>query len=390
MQIDDFDRQVERRHTDSLKWGTYGDDVLPMWVADMDFAAPEAVSSALRQRVAHGVFGYVKHPQNLAELICERLQRLYHWNVHPEAILFTPGVVPGFNLAVRSLAIPGAEVLIQTPVYPPFLKVASHSGLEPRFHELTLAARQSYVIDFESWKAAVTPTTCAFLFCNPHNPVGRVFRLDELTQIAEHCLQHKVVVVADEIHCDLVFSGHQHVPIGSLDPEVGQQTITLMAPSKTFNIAGLDCSFAIIANPELRRRFEIARSGLVSGANLFGYVAAEAAYREGQPWLEALLSYLEGNYNFLREFASSHLPGIAVTPCEGTYLAWMDCREAALPANPARFFLKEGRVALNDGNRFGPGGEGFVRLNFGCPKALLAKGLERMSVALQSQGTHGL
>jgi cysteine-S-conjugate beta-lyase len=385
VEIDEFERLPDRRRTDSLKWGTYGDEVLPMWVADMDFPAPDAVVTALHQRIDHGVFGYAKHPQALAELICQHLQQLYQWSVNPEAILFTPGVVPAFNLAIRSLAKAGGELLIQTPVYPPFLKAASHSGLETRHHELTLADDHSYVIDFESWKAAVTPSTCAFLFCNPHNPVGRVFRQDELKHLAQYCLRQKLVIVSDEIHSDLVFNGQRHIPIASLDPEVERQTITLMAPSKTYNIAGLECSFAVIPNVDLRRRFETARAGLVPGANILGYVAAEAAYLHGEAWLKALLRYLEGNRDFLLEFAATRLPGITVTPLEGTFLAWMDCRPAALPGNPARFFLKEGGIALNDGKHFGPGGEGFVRLNFGCPRSILTEGLQRMAGALHSR-----
>lgn len=381
---EDFDRLMDRRTSDSLKWGTYEEDVLPMWVADMDFATPEAVIKALHERVDHRVFGYGKRPLALVELICERLHKLYHWEVPSEAVVFTPGVVPGFNLAVRSQSVGGGELLIQTPVYPPFLKAAIHSGLSTRVNELKRPANGPYEVDFDAFQSAVGSRTRSFLLCSPHNPVGRVFRSDELLKMAEICLRNNVVIISDEIHCDLIFPGHPHIPIASLSSEIAQQTITLMAPSKTFNIAGLECSFAIIPNPELRRKVEAARAGLVSGANLLGYVAALTAYREGASWLENLLKYLEINRNLILEFVASRLPGIFMPKPEGTFLAWLDCRGVGLPGTPSGFFLKHARVALNDGRRFGRGGEGFVRLNFGCRRSLLQEGLERMARALES------
>jgi cystathionine beta-lyase len=378
----DFNCVIDRRSTDSLKWGTHPPEVIPMWVADMDFPVPDAVMRVLRERVDHGIFGYAKHPLELIEVICERLLQLYGWNVAFEAITFTPGVVPGFNLAIRALARPDGEVLIQTPVYPPFLKVASHFGLNTKINELQRSAEGSYGIDFDAFQNAIGSTTRTFLFCNPHNPVGRVFRPDELSRMAEICLRNQVIIVSDEIHCDLVFQGHRHIPIASLDPEIAQHTITLMAPSKTFNIAGLECSFAIIPDANLRRKYEAARAGMVPGSNLLAYVAALAAYREGHSWLEALLRYLEANRDLIVEYVTNRLPSLSMPRPEGTFLAWLDCREPGFPGNPASFFLKHARVALNDGKRFGQGGEGFVRLNFGCPKSVLLEGLDRMAAAL--------
>lgn len=379
----DFDHLIDRRLSDSLKWGTYEEDVLPMWVADMDFPAPEAVIEALRERVDHRVFGYGKKPLALIETIRDRLLRLYHWEVPFEAITFTPGVVPGFNLAIRSQAEDGGELLIQTPVYPPFLKAAAHSRLSTRTNELKRSEDGPYEIDFDDFQFALGPATCAFLLSNPHNPVGRVFRPDELSRMAELCLRNHVVIVADEIHCDLVFQGHQHTPIASLGSEIAKRTITLMAPSKTFNIAGLECSFAVIPDDELRRKFEGARAGMVPGANQLGYVAALAAYRRADSWHERLLKYLETSRDLILEFVASRLPGISMPSPEGTFLAWLDCRGAGLPGTPASFFLKHARVALNDGQRFGPGGEGFVRLNFGCPRSVLQEGLDRMARAME-------
>ncbi len=378
-----FDDVIDRRDSESLKWHTYESDVLPMWVADMDFSAPRPVIDALHARVAHGIFGYAMHPLTLAEVICERLEWLYRWRISPDWISFVPGVVPAFNLAIRSTAKPGGELLIQTPVYPPFLKAAANSGMAACMQELTRAPDGFYKVDPETFNNSIDSDTCAFLLCNPHNPVGRVFTRSELALMAETCLRHRIVIISDEIHCDLIFSGHSHTPIASISPEIAVQSITLMAPSKTFNIAGLECAFAIIPDAEMRRKFEASRAGLVPGVNILALEAGLAAYRAGQPWLAALLRYLERNRDFTAGFVKDHLPGITMTRPEGTFLAWLDCRSAGLPSKPAKFFLKNARVALNEGSNFGPGGNGFVRLNFACPRALLAEGLERMAHALE-------
>lgn len=384
----DFDRVFDRRTSDSVKWGTYESDVLPMWIADMDLPAPPAVLQALQERVAQGIFGYGKRPAALIEVIQERLHRLYHWVVPAEAILFIPGVVPGFNLAIRSLYKQNGEVLIQTPVYPPFLKAARHSEMITRIQELSPRDDGPYSIDLDEFKKLVGPQTSSFLFCNPHNPVGRVFQRVELEAMAEVCLHNGVPIISDEIHCDHIYGGHQHTPLASLSPEIARQTITLMSPSKTFNLAGLEFAFAIIPDPELRRRFEAARSGMVPVSNVLAYVAAQAAYQEGLAWLENLVRYLEANRDFVWNFVLERLPGLAMTKPEATYLAWLDCRRVHLPCTPAHFFLKYARVALNDGKKFGPGGEGFVRLNFGCPRSLLVKGLDRLAVALANKDQH--
>jgi cystathionine beta-lyase len=248
--------------------------------------------------------------------------------------------------------------------------------------ELTQRTDGSYEIDFDRFEAAITDRTRIFLLCNPHNPLARVFRRDELERMAEVCLRHEVVICSDEIHCDLVFEGYEHLPIASLAPEIADRTITLLAPSKTFNIAGLKCSLAIIENADLRKRFVEAKRGLVPWVNLLGQVAALAAYRDGGPWLEAVLSYLQANRDFLHDYVASHLTGVSMTRPEGTYLAWLDCREAGIPGNPHEFFLEEAKVAMNDGATFGQGGEGFVRLNFGCPRSMLVQALEQMRAAL--------
>lgn len=380
----DLDRVIERRSSDSIKWRLYGDRVLPLWVADMDFPAPEPVRRALHERVEHGIFGYGIEPPELRPLLVDRLQRLYGWQVPPEALLFLPGVVSGFNLAARTVAAPGDGVLVQTPIYYPILRVPQNAGLVRNGMELTRRPDGQYEIDFDRFEATITGRTRILILCNPHNPVGRVFGRDELERMADICLRHGVVLCSDEIHSDLVFTGHRHLPIAALSPEVAAQTITLLAPSKTYNIAGLHCAVAIIPNAELRQRFQAARADLVPGVDVLGYVAALAAYRDGGPWLAAVLRYLEDNRDFLFEYVNAHLPGVTMAKPEGTYLAWLDCRGAGLADNPHRFFLEKAGVAVNDGATFGPGGEGFVRLNFACPRATLLAALERMRVALGS------
>jgi cystathionine beta-lyase len=381
-----FDRIVDRTDTDSTKWQRYGEDVLPMWVADMDFRSPPGVIEALHERVEHGVFGYPQIPEDLREIIAERLRQLYDWEVSPEAITFLPGIVPGFNQAAQALVPSQEGLMIQTPVYMHILHAAEVAGVHGSAMELTREADGRYTIDFDLFERTIEEPearTRMFLLCNPHNPVGRVFTRDELEQMAEICLRHDLFICSDEIHCDLIFDDHHHIPIAALSPEIEEKTITLMAPSKTFNIAGLHCGFAVIPNTKLRRRYRKAGKGLMGTPNLLGYTAAQAAYLEGQAWLDELLIYLEDNRDVAVDYVREHLPELHVTAPEGTFLAWIDCRDADLPVSPHRFFLEEAKVALNEGAAFGPGGEGFVRLNFGCPRDLLMQGLERIRHALE-------
>lgn len=380
----DFDRLIDRRRTDSSKWGKFGADVLPLWVADMDFQSPEPVIRALRERVEHGVFGYLAFEQpEFHELFADRLLKRYNWRVRPDAIVLIPGVIPGFNVAGRILTTPGDGLVLQTPVYPPILRAASSIGLTREDAPLARRPDGSYAPDVDAFAAAIGERTRFFLLCNPHNPVGRVFTRDELTRLAEVCLRRGLSIVADEIHCELTLAGQRHTPIASLAPEIADRTITLMAPSKTFNLAGLKCSVAIIPNATLREKFVAGRMDLVQTVNIFGYTAAFAAYRDGQPWLDELLRYLEANRDFVVEYVRTRLPGVAMAPPEATYLGWLDCRAAGPAArDPFTFFLDEAKVALNDGTLFGPGGEGFVRLNYGCPRSILTEALDRMRAAL--------
>ncbi len=379
----DFDTCPDRRLTESEKWQRYPPDVLPLWVADMDFVSPEPVIRALLERVAHGVFGYPKEPSELRELIVDRLATRYQWHIQPDDIVFIPGVIRGFNLAAHTVAEPGAGILFQTPIYPPVLAVPRNAGMKRQTMALSRNVNGTYTVDWDAFEAAITTHTRLFILCNPHNPVGRVFTREELSYMAEICLRHDVLLCSDEIHCDLVYSGHEHVPVASLSPEIARNTITLMAPSKTFNIAGLDCSFAVVQDKALRKRYQHAHHGLLSGVNIMGWVAAQAAYRDGQEWLTQLLVYLEANRDYLHEFLHTQVPEMVSSIPEGTYLTWLDCRTLGLE-QPFQFFLEHARVALNDGAAFGRSGQGFVRLNFGCPRATLVEALNRMRDAIRA------
>jgi cysteine-S-conjugate beta-lyase len=388
-----FDEVLDRRNSESYKWREYPAEVLPLFVADMDFRSPEPVARALREYLGEGIFGYPRglhtydraQVHELAGLIVDRMARRYNWRIAVEDLVLIPGVVAGLNIAchaIRQIAgLPECSVLVQPPVYPPFLAAPANATLPRVESPLQRGSDGSYSIDWDSFRSAVAQNTRLFLLCNPHNPVGRVFLRHELTQMAEICLSAGVTICADEIHSDLLFDGHEHVPMASLDPEIERNTLTLIAPSKTFNLAGLQCAVAIIPNPELRRQFLSARQGLVPWVNAMGLIGAEAAYREGQPWLDQVLPYLQANRDFLWEFMNRELPGLRAAKPEGTYLAWLDCRKLEL-GDPYDFFLQKARVALNDGRTFGTGGSGFVRLNFGCPRSTLEEALRRMKASL--------
>ena len=378
----DFETVRDRRKSDSAKWKKYGEDVLPLWVADMDFVSAEPILRALHERVDHAFFGYAMPLGELCQTILNRLKDLYAWDVREEEIYYLPGLVTGLNFAVQAFTNPGEGVLVQPPVYPHFVKDPVHHGrilVDPPL----VPKGDTYEVDFEAFEKAITPQTRIFILCNPHNPVGRVFTRTELEKMAEICLRHRMVICSDEIHCDLVFPGFRHIPIASLSPEVAKWTITLMAPSKTYNLAGLRCGFAVIQNPDLAKGWKKTTLGLNPGLNNLGQVAALAGYREGKEWLDQVIAYLQKNLDFLYRGVPEKLPGVRMTKMEGTYLAWLDCRASGIPGNPFQFFLKEAKVALNDGSEFGKGGEGFLRLNFACPRKMLNEALEKMSGAMK-------
>ncbi|MGQ9694435.1 MAG: MalY/PatB family protein [Thermodesulfobacteriota bacterium] len=378
-----FDEVITRRGTDSSKWTKYGEDVLPLWVADMDFISAEPIRQALRERAEHGIYGYTRPPKELYQVIIERLQKLYQWEVQKKEIFFLPSIVTGLNLSFHAFVRPGEGVIVQPPVYHHFIK-------DPPIHGRTLIdpplvpKDNTYEIDFDAFEESITAQTKLFMLCNPHNPVGRVFTTQELERIAEICLRHRLIICADEIHGELLYPGYRHIPIANLSPEIANSTITLMSPSKTFNLPGLGCGFAIIKNSAWQQIWEKTSMGLIPHLSIMAQTAALAAFKYGQEWLNQVIEYLRQNRDFLYQYVRSKFTGIRISKIEGTYLAWLDCRQAGIPENPFDFFLRKAKVALNDGAQFGKGGKGFVRLNFACPRPILTEALERMTQALRS------
>nr|WP_067292851.1 PatB family C-S lyase [Marinobacterium profundum] len=378
MAPENFDRIIDRRDTASEKWEKYRDsEILPMWVADTDFMSPPAVIEALQQRISHGVFGYTQTPAELNGLVIERMQRLYGWTIKADWLVWLPGLVCGLNLSCRSVGIDGDSVLAPKPVYPPFMTAPRLSSRKL----ITVPMQQQgsrWTLDLDALEAAITPDSRLLLFCNPHNPGGTCYRRTELERLAAIVQQHDLIVCSDEIHCDLILEpGVEHLPLASINSAIQARSITLMAPSKTYNIAGLGCSFAIIPDPELRKAFSRVRKGIVPDVNLLGYTAALAAYRDGDTWNRRQLDYLRGNRDYLvREINS--IPGLRMEPVEATYLAWIDVSAAKLE-NPAHFFEQAG-VGMSPGRDFGD--DRYMRLNFGCPRGLLEEAVRRIRSAL--------
>ncbi|UTW10324.1 MalY/PatB family protein [Marinobacterium rhizophilum] len=378
MAPENFDRIIDRRDTASEKWEKYRDsEILPMWVADTDFMSPPAVIEALQQRISHGVFGYTQTPAELNRLVVERMQRLYGWAIEADWLVWLPGLVCGLNLSCRSVGADGDNVLAPKPVYPPFMTAPRLSSRQL----ITVPMQQQgarWTLDLDALEAAITPDSRLLLFCNPHNPGGTCYRQEELERLASIARRHDLVVCSDEIHCDLILEpGVEHRPLASINSDIQARSITLMAPSKTYNIAGLGCSFAIIPDPELRKAFNRVRKGIVPDVNLLGYTAALAAYRDGDAWNLRQIDYLRGNRDYLVQ-EINRIPGLRMEPVEATYLAWIDVSAAKLE-NPARFFEQAG-VGLSPGRDFGD--DRFMRLNFGCPRGLLEEAVRRMRSAL--------
>lgn len=374
----DFTTCPDRRGTGSLKWERHaGRDVLPMWVADMDFVSAPEIIAALQERAAHGVFGYTIPPKSTVEVALEYLQTRHGVAATAEQIVWFPGLVPALNVACRAFVQPGEEVLTCTPVYPPFLSAPEHAGVGLRTVDL-VENNGMWDIDFDALESAVTPRTKLFILCNPHNPVGRVFPEATVARLADFCQKHSLVLISDEIHCDLVLDDAPHVS-GLKFP--GPKTVAMFAPSKTFNLAGLACAFLVIPDAATRRTFQHAARGLITEVNAFGYTGCEVALRHGWPWRDQLLDVLRANRDHMENFIATSLPGIRTWHVEATYLAWLDARELHLP-NAAKFFEDHG-VGLSDGVPFGAPA-GFLRLNFGCPRTQLDEAMQRMARATQS------
>jgi cystathionine beta-lyase len=378
MKDSDFNIPVNRQNTASLKWERYKDsDIIPLWVADMDFRSPPVVIEALHQRVEHGVFGYGIPSAELYEVVCTMLATRYDWQVQPEWLVWLPGLVSGLNIACRTVGETGDAVMTMVPIYPPFLTAPKYSNRQ-RIKVPLLNAGKRWVIDFELLEKSISAKTRLLLLCSPHNPVGRVFDRQELAALVTICEKHDIVICSDEIHCDLILdTDKKHIPTAAISAEANARTITLMAPSKTFNIPGLGCSFAIISDTGLRQRFNRAMAGIVPETNILGHTAALAAYRGGGEWLASLLDYLRKNRQLVEQEIGS-MNGLDMHHVEATYLAWIDARFIDAKS-PARYFEKAG-VGLSEGSEFGS--PGYVRLNFGCRRPLLEEALKRMKQAL--------
>lgn len=384
MQSDfDFSNSPNRAGTGSLKWQKYADrDILPMWVADMDFVSPKPIREALQERLEHGVYGYTIPYPSVEDAVIAYFKDVQGVTIEREWLVWMPGLVPALNAATRAFGEAGEGIMTNSPVYPPFLTA-------PEWQNKTLQSvplkwdGKCYSFDFAAMEAAVTNSTRVFILCNPHNPVGRAWDRDELEQLVTFCCKHELIVVSDEIHCDLILSETvEHHTFAGLGDWARDNSLTLMAPSKTYNVPGLACSFIVVPNPKLRTRFQRAARGLITEVNCMGYAACEAAYRECESWRRALIEVLRENYAILQRRISSEMPRIRLFPLEATYLAWMDVRDLGLE-DPATFFEKFG-VGLSDGAYFGA--PGYLRFNFGAPTKMVESALDRMAEAYQSLG----
>jgi cysteine-S-conjugate beta-lyase len=385
----DFDKIIERRGTDSVKYdilkSLYGrDDIIPMWVADMDFEVPDFIREAIIQRAGHAVYGYTVRPKRFYETIAGWLSLRHGWEVDPGHIDFSPGVVPALVLSVLGFTEPGDKVLVQSPVYFPFFSSIENHGRKLVNNQL-VDEKGRYSINFEELEQQFSDGVKMMLFCHPHNPVGRAWTRQELTRLAELAVKYNVLIISDEIHSDLLLFGHRHIPLATISEEVASKTITCIAPSKTFNLAGLHTSAVVIENPDLRRRYKKTLEELhMGGGNLFGFVALEAAYRHGAEWLEQLIVYLENNVLILKDFLEKELPFIRVSPLEATYLAWLNFESLGLDDKALfKFMTDRAKIGFIDGPRFGAGGKNYMRINIATPQAVLESALQQLSVAIR-------
>jgi cystathionine beta-lyase len=385
-----FNEVVNRRNTGSVKWDMMDEfqkpkDVLPLWVADMDFKAPEGVLKALMDRVDHGVLGYTQPTDSYYEAVVNWMMHRHNWRIKKDWIIITPGIVPALNFVVQAFTKAGEGVLIQRPVYNPFMEAVVNNGRK-LVNSTLVFNKDRYEIDFEDVeKRIVENNVKLFIMCSPHNPVGRVWTREELITLGDICLKHDVLVVVDEIHHDLVFKSNKHIPFASLGEKYSNNCITCTAPSKTFNIAGLQLSNLIIENKEILQKLNsYLESMALTMSNIFGIIASEAAYNTGEEWLEELLDYIEGNKKLVQEFIAEKFPFIKVIDSEATYLLWVDFRGLGMKREELNhFLLQEAKLWVNDGMIYGEEGSGFQRINIACPRSLLEKGLQQLEDALQ-------
>lgn len=378
----DFEKITQRRGTNSYKWDSTDDkEVLPMWVADMDFPTAPCIINALKKRVEHGIFGYTRVPEEYYDAVISWFSRRHHWKPKREWFIYTSGVVPALSAVIKALTNVGDKVLTLTPVYNCFFSSIRNNGCELDSCALR-CEDNTFSIDYEDLeRRAADPKTTLMLLCNPHNPSGRVWTREELRRIGDICIKNNVVVVADEIHCELVHPGFTYTPFASVSEEFQKHSVTCVAPSKAFNIAGLQIANIIVENDKWRQRIDKAINiNEVCDVNPFGVIATIAAYNEGEEWLNQLLQYIHGNYLFFKDYCEEHLPQLPVAPLEGTYLAWMDCRSLGIPSEELEEeLMKEAKLWLNAGSMYGKEGEGFMRWNLACPRQLVKEGLERFS-----------
>lgn len=376
----DFDKQISRRGTDSYKWDSAkSEDVLPMWVADMDFHTAPAIVDALRHRVEHGIFGYTRVPDSYYQAVTNWFARRHNWTIDRKWIIYTSGVVPAVSAIIKALTKPGDKVLVQTPVYNCFFSSIRNNGCEITTSPLVHIGN-TFIIDYDDLERKVAdPKVKVMLLCNPHNPAGRVWRREELIRIGEICIRHGVTVVSDEIHCELVFPGHHYTPFASISDEFLQNSVTCISPSKAFNIAGLQIANIVCADAGRRAQIDRAiNDNEVCDVNPFGVIATQAAYNEGEEWLNRLIEYLHTNYLYMQEFCREHLPDFPITVLEGTYLVWMDCRKLGMASEELeQQLIDKAGLWLNAGTMYGAEGEGFMRWNIACPRATLTEGLNR-------------
>lgn len=378
----DFDKRVNRRGTNSYKWDSaVNSDVLPMWVADMDFETAPAIIESLQKRVAHGIFGYTHVPESYYQAVTSWFMRRHAWQIEKEWMIYTSGVVPAISAVIKALTRPGDKVLVQTPVYNCFFSSIRNNGCGMVSSPLVYTG-DTYVIDFDDLtQKAADPKVKVMLLCNPHNPACRVWTREELTRIGEICLRYGVIVVSDEIHCELVMPGHQYTPFASISDDFLHHSVTCLSPSKAFNIAGLQIANIVCADTEVRVRIDRAiNDNEVCDVNPFGVLATEAAYNESEEWLSQLIDYIWGNYQFMQDYCHEHLPSFPITHLEGTYLVWMDCRKLNMKSSELeRRLIENAHLWLNAGNMYGDDGEGFMRWNIACPRATLIEGLSRFA-----------
>ena len=385
----DFNQTIDRRNTYSYKWDQVAklfgsEEVLPLWVADMDFESPPAVKEVLQRRAAEGIYGYSFKPQESTEALIHWFARRHHWQLDPDWISDSPSVVTSLSLAIDLFSEPGSKVILQSPVYYPFYDVIRNNGREIANNPL-LERNNRYEMDYDHLEQLMKDGARLLLLCSPHNPGGRVWDREELLKLGELCLRYGVKVVADEIHCDLILPGHRHIPFASLSPELADLTITCIAPTKTFNIPGLQVSAIVTTNKQMKQAIDKRIKTLsLHMTSFFGPLAMQAAYEHGEEWLDNLLLYIQGNVDFAVQYLSQHLPQIKPFRMEGTYLLWIDCRELGLDAKGLKKLMhQEAKVAFNEGSTFGDEGKGFLRINLACPRSILQEALQRFCSAAQ-------